>query len=112
MKNWSQVILDVHDAILRAVKVTVLPANTGLTTLKTDLTTTPFEVVPVPGQKDIIITSLSNIRIHFSLSGLVTTDHVSLSRDDQIILTRYSGSVFIRMASGTGTVQIDQRSRV
>jgi len=92
--------------------IAIKPSNTGLTTLKSDLTTVQFEVVAVSGQKDITITNLDAVSVHFSLTTGVSTSFSSLGRGDQLFVNNYTGSVFLIRASGTGSVQIDQRSLI
>ena len=92
--------------------VAVKPSNTGLTTIKSDLTTAEFEITAVTSQKSIIVTNLDNVSVHFSISTGVTTSNAFIRRGDQLVLENYGGSVFVRRASGTGSIQIDQESLV
>lgn len=88
-------------------------SNTGATILKTDLgAVSEFEIVAVTGQTDVIITSLSNGKVHFSLTTGVDTTYAEIGKDDQLVLEDFNASVFVIRASGTGTIQIDQRSSI
>lgn len=104
------VIVQDMELINPDITVEIEPSTIGGTILKTDLTTVEFEIVAVAGQKDIVITSLTTGKVHWSLETGVTTNHASVSRNDQIIVENYAASVFVRLSTGTGTIQIDQRS--
>lgn len=92
--------------------VLITPSNTGTTTVKTDLSTSEFEIIAVTGQTSISVMSLSNGRVHYSLNTGVDTTYGFLNRNEELELINYSGSIFVVRASDTGTIQIDQRSKV
>lgn len=92
--------------------IALKPSNTGLSTVKSDLTTSEFEVTAVTGQKDITIINLDAVSVHYSLSTGVDATFDSLGRGDQLVVSNYAGSVFVIRASGTGSIQINQRSLV
>ncbi len=95
---------------LSTVIVDTSASTIGTTTLKTDLTTSEFEITAVPNQEDIVITSLTSGRVHYSLNTGVDTTYAFISKNDQLVVPNYSGSVFVILSTGTGTIQIDQRS--
>jgi len=84
------------------------PSDTGLSTIKADLTTVEFEITPVAGQKSITVTNLDAVAVHVSLSTGVDSTFKSLGRDDEYENEDYAGSVFVIRASGTGSIQIDR----
>lgn len=92
------------------ITVETEPSNTGATTLKTDLSTSEFEITSATGQQDIVVTNLSSGRVHFSLTTGVSTSNAFLSKGDQLDTRDYSGSIFVIRNTGTGTIQIDKRS--
>lgn len=91
--------------------VSTVPSNTGLSNIIT-VSTVQVIILPAVGQKDITITNLANNRVHYSFSTGVTTSHAFLNRNDQLVLSGYSDSVFILRNTGSGDVQIDQASKV
>ena len=96
-----------------ALPIALTPSNTGTTTLKTDLTTTEFEITPVAGQMSIEVTNLSvGGGVHYSLNTGVDTTYALIRKDEQLVLNNYAGSIFVRTSTGTKTIQIDQRSLV
>lgn len=81
------------------------PATASSTSIS-NITTTASSVGSVSNQIALAIFPIADGRVYFNVGGTATTSNAFITRSSPLILNRYTGSVSLIRASGSGNVQV------